>query len=248
LEERLYILSAIKRWNAILLSVSLTILFLANQTAAIADEVALQVVSIDRINGLVPPAAGLVPVETITATAEFTGSVTWSDANGQLDGNFEAMTIYQATVILNARGGYTFNSLAQDFFSIDGASNVTFDYESNNTGVVTAIFYPQFSDANDLLDNTFAQNGLYKFIDVFGSTPLTERSFHVGPVKVDRFKVDSQNRIVVLATMQVEKKLVQVFATHLLLQHNMEMKHQPAQQLLPSHILGVVKAIGISQR
>lgn len=166
-------------------------------TSASANGDTPQPISINNILGVTPPIAGATPVESITPTAQYTGSIAWSDLDGPLVGNFQPSTIYKATITLSAAPGYTYGALTNDFFDIEGATNVLF---SNDIGEITAIFDPVFSDGAEKLDRSFATNGTFKFSDVFGSTPLNENNSAVGRVEVDRIAVDSQDRVIVLGS------------------------------------------------
>jgi hypothetical protein len=193
-------LSAIRNQTITCLLAALTLSLLGPVTSASASGDNPQIISISDIPGVVAPIAGATPVESITPTAQYTGTIAWSDLNGPLAGNFQPSTIYKATITLSAKTGYTFNSLAQNFFSVAGATNEIFNYETDMVGVVTVIFNPVFTDGSEKLDRSFASNGIYKISDVFGDTPLTESNTAVGRVQVDRTVVDTQGRIIILGS------------------------------------------------
>ncbi len=90
-------------------------------------------VTTKAIPGVTVPATDATPVTTITATTQYTGTVTWAPA----DDPFEAGTVYTATITLTAKAGYTFTDVAADFFTVSGATTVT---NAADSGVVTAEF------------------------------------------------------------------------------------------------------------
>jgi hypothetical protein len=164
------------------------------------------------IQGVTPPVAGATPVETTTATSYYTGTVTWSDINGELsDGEkFQSNVIYGAYIVLSAISPYTFNDLDPDSFTVEGASTVLNDsigIGENAAWVgINAIFIPLPVDATEYLDTSFpnggpsSNEGAIKIKDIFGESPLNDSNTAVGSLKVDRIAVDSQNRIVALAS------------------------------------------------
>ena len=90
-------------------------------------------VTTKAIPGVTAPSDGAAPVTTITATAQYTGTVTWAPAHDP----FEAGTVYTATITLTAKAGYTFTGVAANFFTVSGATTVT---NAADSGVVTAEF------------------------------------------------------------------------------------------------------------
>ena len=95
-------------------------------------------VNIAAIQGVTAPAGEEVPVTAITATAQYTGTVTWAsgDPAVELTGNFAYATVYTATITLVAEEGFTFIGVAEDFFEVAGA-NATNPADS---GTITAVF------------------------------------------------------------------------------------------------------------
>jgi hypothetical protein len=91
-------------------------------------------ISIAAIAGLTPPVAGSIPATTITATAQFTGTVAWSPSVAT---TFGYATSYTATITLTPVAGYTLTGVAADFFTVSGASSVS---NPANIGVITAVF------------------------------------------------------------------------------------------------------------
>ncbi|MBN1630699.1 MAG: hypothetical protein JW990_13110, partial [Thermoleophilia bacterium] len=93
---------------------------------------AATIVNIPAIPGVTPPATGATPVTTITQTAQYTGTVSWSPAHNP----FLAGQVYIATITLTAKPGYTFVGVPANFFSVAGATATN----PANSGVVTAVF------------------------------------------------------------------------------------------------------------
>jgi hypothetical protein len=185
---------AIKNRVITSLLTTLIVTFFAPISPAVANGDVL--VSISAIEGVTPPVAGETPVQFITPNVEYTGEVFWSNIEGPLIGNFETLTSYVAEIIITPKPGYTLDGLVDNFFTVEGASRVS-NYVS---GEVIAIFNPIVGDATDYLDETFGTNGYFNIKDFFGEAPLNDSNTAVGPIKVDRIAVDSQDRIVVLAS------------------------------------------------
>ena len=156
-----------------------------------------QTISIFSIGGVTPPVGGATPVESITSTNEYTGSVTWSDTSGVLNGTFRDLTIYQVMITLFPEPGFTYATLPTDFFRIEGASNVVFDPE---LGVILALFYPRLEEGASRLDNSFGDAGSVNIADIFGDSPITQGNSTVNSIHVDRVELDSENRLVVLGS------------------------------------------------
>ncbi|MDR1322737.1 MAG: InlB B-repeat-containing protein [Gracilibacteraceae bacterium] len=78
-------------------------------------------VSIAAIAGVTAPAYGATPATAISETAQYTGTVAWSPN----DTTFAANTAYTATITLMGKSGYTFEGVAEDFFTVAGASATT---------------------------------------------------------------------------------------------------------------------------
>jgi hypothetical protein len=91
------------------------------------------VVTIDVIPGVTVPVRGQTPVTAITATDQYTGTITWSPA---VSGTFAEVTAYTATITLTAKTGYTLTGVTKDFFTVAGATATN----PVNSGVVTAVF------------------------------------------------------------------------------------------------------------
>ena len=133
------------------------------------------VVNIAAIPGVTPPNYGETPVTTITETAQYTGTVSWSPN----DDPFAATTVYTATITLTAKSGYTLIGVAADFFTVAGATSVTNSAES---GAVTAVF-PATGAAPATVINIAAIPGITA--PVLGATPvitITETAQYTGTV------------------------------------------------------------------
>ena len=116
------------------------------------------VVNIAAIPGVTAPVAGATPVTTIIATAQYTGTVTWSPANSP----FLGAQVYTAFITLTAKPGFTLTGVAANFFTVAGAT------ETNpaSSGVVTAVF-----PATATVVNIAAIPGVTA--PVTGATPVT---------------------------------------------------------------------------
>jgi len=90
-------------------------------------------ITIKAIGGLTPPVAGASPVYSITPTAQYTGTVTWSPNVNP----FGYSTSYTATVTLQPQQGYTYAGLQSNFFTVANASSVTFN---NTNGTLNVVF------------------------------------------------------------------------------------------------------------
>ena len=91
-------------------------------------------INIAAITGVTIPARGNAPVTSITETAQYTGTVTWSPA---VSGEFAAKTVYTATITLAPKTGYTLQGVAANFFTVAGSVTAT---NAANSGVVVAAF------------------------------------------------------------------------------------------------------------
>lgn len=89
-------------------------------------------VNIAALSGITAPATGGIPATTITETAQYTGTVTWSPNHAA----FQAATVYTATIALSPKAGYTLSGVPENYFTVAGASAIN----SANSGSVTAVF------------------------------------------------------------------------------------------------------------
>ena len=87
------------------------------------------------IPGVSEPTAGETPSYSVMETSNFTGSISWSPAIS--GGTFAANTIYTATITLQAKPGFTFNGVPENFFHVPYADTTT---NAANSNIVTAIF------------------------------------------------------------------------------------------------------------
>ena len=95
-------------------------------------------INIAVIPGVTPPVTGATTVTAITATAQYTGTtgaVTWSPS--VTGGKFAASTAYTATITLTPITGFTLTGVAENFFTVSGA---TTDTNPASSGVITAVF------------------------------------------------------------------------------------------------------------
>ena len=92
-----------------------------------------EVVDIAAIPGVTAPVTGATPVTAITATAQYTGVVTWLPA---VTTTFAAETVYTATITLTPVTGYTLTGVTVDFFTVASATAANLV----DSGVVTALF------------------------------------------------------------------------------------------------------------
>jgi len=111
------------------------------------------VIDIAAIAGVTVPVKGATPVTTITATDQYTGTVTWSG----VPVTFLPATTYTATITLTAKPGYTLNGVPADFFTVAGTSS---DTNPINSGVISAVFP---ATADPVVGDTY-QGGIVAYI------------------------------------------------------------------------------------
>ncbi|SET76366.1 hypothetical protein SAMN05660297_03422, partial [Natronincola peptidivorans] len=114
-------------------------------------QIAEGMISIAAIPGVTAPATGRMPVTEIIETHQYTGTVTWDPAHNP----FQAGTVYTANILLTAKAGWTLTGVAENFFTVAGATTTNIE----DTGVVTAIFpstpsAPTIQSANTNEDGT----------------------------------------------------------------------------------------------
>ena len=90
-------------------------------------------ITFKAIPGVIAPVRGETPVTVIVPTDQYTGTVAWSPAGG----SFVASKVYTATIILTPKAGFTLDGVAENFFTVLGA---TTDENLTNSGVITAVF------------------------------------------------------------------------------------------------------------
>ncbi len=110
------------------------------------------VINIAAILGVPTPVLGATPVTTITETAQYAGTVAWSDAPV----TFTASTVYTATITLTARASYTLTGVAANFFTVAGAIS---DTNAVSSGVVTAVFPATAAIVSGTIGNIMAVTG-----------------------------------------------------------------------------------------
>jgi len=112
----------------------------ATVTAAYAT-----IINIPAILGVTPPVPWGTPVTEITETAQYTGTVTWIEGDGEGDGAMSAYkapyiaamsgegdppvfgygTVYTAKITLEPKPGYTLAGVQANFFAVAGAAAVS---------------------------------------------------------------------------------------------------------------------------
>jgi hypothetical protein len=135
----------------------------ANSGDVIADFPATEAAVIDlaAIPGVTAPITGAAPVTEITATDQYTGTVTWSPEAV----TFAAGTEYTAWITLTPITGYTLTGVAANFFTVTGATATN----AVNTGVVTAVF------PITVAPTTITTSGIVGVtVPVAGEAPVTE--------------------------------------------------------------------------
>ena len=110
------------------------------------------IIDISAIPGVTAPVTEGVPITAITATAQYTGTVSWEPA----DATFDADTAYTATITLTPKAGYTLTGVIKDFFIVAGATATN----AANSGVVTAVFpktgpAPEFAGGTGTVDDPY---------------------------------------------------------------------------------------------
>lgn len=85
------------------------------------------------IEGIPAPVARKYPAKVVREGRQFTGMVAWSPSAVA----FNYATVYTATITLKAKVGYTFDGVAENFFTAAGAASVS---NAANSGVVTAVY------------------------------------------------------------------------------------------------------------
>ena len=122
------------------------------------------VISDAAIGGVTAPATGATPVTSITANAQYTGTVTWAPA---VTGTFAASTAYTATITLAPTSGYILNGVAANFFTVAGATATN----PANSGVITAVFPATGASGTDAVISIAAIAGVTA--PAHGATPVT---------------------------------------------------------------------------
>ncbi len=92
-----------------------------------------QTISLLAIPGVTPPARAETPVMNDIDTAQYSGTLSWSPSVSE---SFAANTVYTANIVLTAKTGWTLNGVAENSFSLEGATVS----HAINSGTLTAVF------------------------------------------------------------------------------------------------------------
>jgi len=123
--------------------------------------------------------------QTTVSTAQYSGTVTWKTAAGTSHtGMFGAVTVYSATVALQAEAGFTLNGLTANSFSHSGSQDVSFDIK---TAVVTIVF-PATADV-----------GQAAVVSAFNLTSLLPVPIHRSSTRTTSFSTDQYTAAVAWA-------------------------------------------------
>ncbi len=95
----------------------------------------IAVIDIAAILGVTPPVVGATRATGITASDQYTGTVTWSPSAGT---TFAGSQVYTATITLTAKAGFTLTGVEANFFTVEGVSTAATN--SADLGVITAVF------------------------------------------------------------------------------------------------------------
>lgn len=135
------------------------------------------VINIAAIPGVTAPVTGATPVTTITETAQYTGTVSWSPAVSNM---FVSNTVYTATITLTAKAGFTLTGVTADFFTVAGTTS---DTNPANSGVVTAVFPATTAKLSAVTDYTGTGVGTLKAVQggtfYNGTANMTVSSFRM---------------------------------------------------------------------
>lgn len=91
------------------------------------------VITLLAIPGVTAPVMGATPVTTGIDTAQYSGTITWSERPAI----FLANTAYTVQITLSPKSGWTLTGVAANSFTVAGATSVTHE---KNSGTVTAVF------------------------------------------------------------------------------------------------------------
>jgi len=94
-------------------------------------------ISIKTIGGVIAPATGGTPADTINDNEQYSGIITWVPV---VSGVFDAATQYTALIYLTPNTGYTLQGVPANFFTITGAPSGTSVSNRANSDVITVIF------------------------------------------------------------------------------------------------------------
>ena|GEM_PF-2298603 len=110
----------------------------------LAGNVPMRNITISEILGVYAPVPGEIPATTITANAQFTGTVQWTPNHSV----FQAGVRYTLEITLTPRVGYTFIGVPANFFTIAGIANAR---NTQGSGIITAVFSATDTD-NHIFD------------------------------------------------------------------------------------------------
>jgi uncharacterized repeat protein (TIGR02543 family) len=97
-----------------------------------------ETILIAAISGVTAPQPWGLPVSAITATEQYTGTVTWAPAVPYFgpQPRFDYDTVYTATITLTPKNGYTLTGVPANFFTVLGAVATS----EAGSGAITATF------------------------------------------------------------------------------------------------------------
>jgi hypothetical protein len=143
-------------------------------------------VNIPALIGVLVPALGATPATTITASSQYTGTITWAPTAS----TFAAATGYTATITLTKKPGFTFTGVTANYFTVAGTeAAATNPIGSGNTMVVTAHF-PDTAAADPIEVNR---------LDILGVTPPVTGATPVTTATVAAANINSQYSISTVA-------------------------------------------------
>ena len=141
-----YLIKAVDVGKFIKVVATGTVNYCDSVTSNATSAIAAKTISNAVIAGVTLPVEGATPVTVATATDEYTATVTWSPTVSQF-----INVVYTATITLTPKTGYTTTGIAENFFSVAGATSVT---NAVDSGVVAAVFPAIISSACTLIGVT----------------------------------------------------------------------------------------------
>jgi hypothetical protein len=114
------------KFSVFMVAIFLSLLLVA-PALIYADDITIFV-----IEGVTVPVTGGTPVSTITATTQYTGTVSWSPDHDP----FAPGTAYTATITLTAIAPYDFTAVPENSFTVAGATATN----AAGSGIITAVF------------------------------------------------------------------------------------------------------------
>jgi len=165
---------SIRLFSFVASMVAIALAIIVSMTASLTrcvnpvDGITPTVVTIKTIEGVTAPAAGAAPVTAVTATDQYTGTVTWIPA----DNPFKAATEYTAKITLTAEEGFTLKNVKANFFTVAGATATN----AASSGIITAVF-PKTSEAVNQtpIAADFTVNGLSQIAGSVSAVTITPR-------------------------------------------------------------------------